>query len=185
MFAKTGGHNRVSEYRQNQFPDNELSIHTWMDADLRELSELVKQTQSSARGKDATMEFSLVYPDKRGINVMKVVCAHNCIYIQSHNRLLATRLNVLYLIHRSDAKHLAQGFNVPVPVPRIRNHGQEDLATNCFLAHNTCSTCKPVACLRLSFTLPTFRWLFIACSCCTVARTCQKSDPGGRWLPAG
>ena len=73
MFAKTGGHNRVSEYRQNQFPDNELSIHTWMDADLRELADLVKQTQSSARGKDATMEFSLVYPDKRGINVMKPV----------------------------------------------------------------------------------------------------------------
>jgi histone deacetylase complex subunit SAP18 len=73
MFAKTGGHNRVHEYRQHQFPDNELSIHTWMDADLRELAELVKQTQSSARGKDAVMEFSLVYPDKRGINVMKLV----------------------------------------------------------------------------------------------------------------
>jgi hypothetical protein len=73
MFAKTGGHNRVTDYRQNHFPDNELSIHTWMDADLRELAELVKQTQSSARGRDAVMEFSLVYPDKRGMNVMKVV----------------------------------------------------------------------------------------------------------------
>lgn len=45
-----------------------------MDADLRELADLVKQTQSVARHKDATMEFALVFPDKRGNNVMRVVC---------------------------------------------------------------------------------------------------------------
>jgi hypothetical protein len=44
-----------------------------MDADLRELAELVKQTNSTARHKDAEMEFALGFPDKRGINIMRVV----------------------------------------------------------------------------------------------------------------
>jgi hypothetical protein len=73
MFARNGSHNRVTDYSRDRLPDNELSIHTWMDADLRELADLVKQTQSSARHRDATMEFSIVYPDRRGMNVMKVV----------------------------------------------------------------------------------------------------------------
>lgn len=75
MFPKAGGHNHIKEYnsRKGQMPGNELSIHTWMDADLRELAELVKQTQTVARQKDATMEFALVFPDKRGNNVMRVV----------------------------------------------------------------------------------------------------------------
>lgn len=77
MFPKAGGHNHVRDYnsRKSQMPSNELSIHTWMDADLRELAELVKQTQTVARQKDATMEFALVFPDKRGQNVMRVVRA--------------------------------------------------------------------------------------------------------------
>lgn len=75
MFPKPGGHNHIQEYnnRKATMPSNELSIHTWMDADLRELADLVKQTQSVARHKDATMEFALVFPDKRGNNVMRVV----------------------------------------------------------------------------------------------------------------
>ena len=44
-----------------------------MDADLRELGDLVKQTQPTARHKDAELEFALVFPDKRGMNVMRVV----------------------------------------------------------------------------------------------------------------
>lgn len=64
----------MTEFHRGMAPPGELSIHTWMDADLRELAELVKQTQSTARHKDTEMEFALVFPDKRGINIMRVVC---------------------------------------------------------------------------------------------------------------
>ena len=73
MFPRNGGHNRIAEFQGRTSPPGELSVHTWMDADLRELAELVKQTNSTARHKDAEMEFALVFPDKRGINIMRVV----------------------------------------------------------------------------------------------------------------
>jgi histone deacetylase complex subunit SAP18 len=74
MFPRQGAHNRVTDYRLDKCPAGELSIHTWMDADLRELADLVKQTHTAARHRDAHMEFALVFPDKRGVNVMRVVC---------------------------------------------------------------------------------------------------------------
>lgn len=63
----------MGEFRKGLFPASELSIHTWMDADLRELAELVKQTQPESRLKGVQMEFALVFPDKRGTNIMRVV----------------------------------------------------------------------------------------------------------------
>ena len=73
MFPRNGGHNRVTEFHRGLTPAGELSVHTWMDADLRELAELVQQTQPTARHREAEMEFALVFPDKRGVNVMRIV----------------------------------------------------------------------------------------------------------------
>jgi histone deacetylase complex subunit SAP18 len=75
MFPRNGGHNRVQDFQKGLAPPGELSVHTWMDADLRELADLVKQTQSTARHRDAEMEFALIFPDKRGVNIMRVVRA--------------------------------------------------------------------------------------------------------------
>jgi histone deacetylase complex subunit SAP18 len=77
MFPRNGGHNRVQEYQRGLSPAGELSVHTWMDADLRELAGLVQQTQAAARHRDAEMEFALVFPDKRGTNVMRIVRCHS------------------------------------------------------------------------------------------------------------
>ena len=49
-------------------------IHTWMDATLRELSDLIKEVKPQARGRMTRISFALVYPDKRGRNVMRQVC---------------------------------------------------------------------------------------------------------------
>lgn len=73
MFPRNGGHNRVTEYQRGGMPIGELCVHTWMDADLRELAELVKSQHQTARHTAAELEFALVFPDKRGLNVMRVV----------------------------------------------------------------------------------------------------------------
>lgn len=48
-------------------------IYTWMDATLRELSDLVKEVKPAARGRMTRLSFAFVYPDKRGRNVMRQV----------------------------------------------------------------------------------------------------------------
>ena len=48
-------------------------IYTWMDATLRELSDLIKEVKPAARGRMTRISFALVYPDKRGRNVMRQV----------------------------------------------------------------------------------------------------------------
>lgn len=64
-------------------------MYTWPDASLRELTDLVKEVQPAARRSTARLEFALVYPDKRGRNVMRVVrrdltaCAYCTIILQT------------------------------------------------------------------------------------------------------
>lgn len=48
-------------------------VYTWMDATLRELTDLVKEVQPAARRVTARLEFALVYPDRKGRNVMRQV----------------------------------------------------------------------------------------------------------------
>lgn len=69
-----GGHHRIDDYpRSGELPQNELQIYTWKDASVRELTELVQSAQPAARRTGARLEFALVYPDKRGRNVMRPV----------------------------------------------------------------------------------------------------------------
>lgn len=69
-----GGHHRLEDYaRRGQEPKDEVQMYTWPDASLRELTDLVKEVQPAARRSTARLEFALVYPDKRGRNVMRVV----------------------------------------------------------------------------------------------------------------
>lgn len=48
-------------------------MYTWKDATMRELTDLVKSAQPAARRTGARLEFAMVYPDKRGRNVMRQV----------------------------------------------------------------------------------------------------------------
>lgn len=48
-------------------------IYTWHDATLRELCDLVKEVNPLARQRNARLGFAFVYPDKRGVNVMRQV----------------------------------------------------------------------------------------------------------------
>lgn len=75
VFHKLGGHHRLEEFARvgGQDIDDEVQIYTWQDATLRELSDLVKEVQPMARRPTSRMGFALVYPDRRGHNVMRVV----------------------------------------------------------------------------------------------------------------
>mmetsp|Transcript_30244 Transcript_30244/g.55250 ORF Transcript_30244/g.55250 Transcript_30244/m.55250 type:complete len:156 (+) Transcript_30244:305-772(+) len=70
FFPKTGSHHRVEEFADKSSLPEEACIYTWMDANLRELSELVKEIQPAARERNAKMSFSFVYPNKNGDNIM-------------------------------------------------------------------------------------------------------------------
>lgn len=72
--AQFGGHHRLENYlRAGELPANELQIYTWHDATLRELTDLIKSAQPAARRATARLEFALVYPDRKGRNVMRQV----------------------------------------------------------------------------------------------------------------
>lgn len=74
FFPRLGGHHRLQDYqKRGNEPKSEFIAHTWMDATLREVSDLVKQVQPAARSKTARIEFALVFPDKRGVNIMRLV----------------------------------------------------------------------------------------------------------------
>lgn len=74
MVLQFGGHHRLEDYaRRGAEPKDEVQVYTWPDATLRELTDLVKEVQPAARRSTARLDFALVYPDKRGRNVMRVV----------------------------------------------------------------------------------------------------------------
>ncbi|KAG5606954.1 hypothetical protein MTR67_024227 [Solanum verrucosum] len=71
---KVGGHHNVNEFAvRGKEPKDEVQIYTWMDATLRELTDLVKEVAPEARRRDAILSFAFVYPDKRGRFVVREV----------------------------------------------------------------------------------------------------------------
>ncbi|CAN4097417.1 unnamed protein product [Withania somnifera] len=74
VFTKVGGHHSDNEFAvRGKEPKDEVQIYTWMDATLRELTDLVKEVAPEARRRDATLSFAFVYPDKRGRFVVREV----------------------------------------------------------------------------------------------------------------
>lgn len=67
-----GGHHTIAEFAK-ELPTNELMMYTWEDATLRELTDLIKSAAPAAKRQNARLEFALVYPDKKGRNVMRQV----------------------------------------------------------------------------------------------------------------
>mmetsp|Transcript_769 Transcript_769/g.1825 ORF Transcript_769/g.1825 Transcript_769/m.1825 type:complete len:166 (-) Transcript_769:94-591(-) len=74
VFPKLGGHHKLEEYAKvGELPKGEVQVYTWMDATLRELTDLVKEVQPVARKPNARLAFSFVYPDRKGHSVMRAV----------------------------------------------------------------------------------------------------------------
>ncbi|CAI9101650.1 OLC1v1039020C2 [Oldenlandia corymbosa var. corymbosa] len=74
VFTKVGEHHNSSEFAvRGKEPKDEVQIYTWMDATLRELTDLVKEVAPEARRRDAVLSFAFVYPDSRGRMVVREV----------------------------------------------------------------------------------------------------------------
>ncbi|ELR15541.1 P18, putative [Acanthamoeba castellanii str. Neff] len=74
VFIKTGGHHRVEDFQaRGREPAEEVQIYTWKDATLREMANLVKEVNATARNSRARISFALVFPDHRGRYQMKNV----------------------------------------------------------------------------------------------------------------
>ncbi|KAJ6807446.1 putative histone deacetylase complex subunit SAP18 [Iris pallida] len=74
VFTKVGGHHVKEDFAvRGKEPKDEVQIYTWMDATLRELTDLVKEVAQAARKREAKLSFAFVYPDKNGRFVVKGV----------------------------------------------------------------------------------------------------------------
>ncbi|KAI7748614.1 hypothetical protein M8C21_012414 [Ambrosia artemisiifolia] len=74
VFTKVGGHHSQADFAvRGKEPKDEVQIYTWMDATLRELTDLVKEVAPEARRRDALLSFAFVYPTKTGQFTVKEV----------------------------------------------------------------------------------------------------------------
>ncbi|KNA15412.1 hypothetical protein SOVF_098550 [Spinacia oleracea] len=74
VFTKIGGHHTQEDFSvRGKEPKDEVQIYTWMDATLREMTDLVKEVSPAARRRDAKLSFAVVYPDKNGRMQVKKV----------------------------------------------------------------------------------------------------------------
>ncbi|XWS49855.1 hypothetical protein CRYUN_Cryun12cG0039000 [Craigia yunnanensis] len=74
VFTKIGSHHSKEDFAvRGKEPKDEVQIYTWKDANLRELTDLVKEVAPEARRRNAKLSFAFVYPDKRGHFVLRQV----------------------------------------------------------------------------------------------------------------
>lgn len=64
--SDNGRHHRPEEYSRGSLPSNELQIYTWLDASLKELTNLVKEVRPDARKKGTLFKFATCYMDRGG-----------------------------------------------------------------------------------------------------------------------
>eukprot|EP00658_Telonema_sp_P-2_P047088 TRINITY_DN355_c0_g1_i3.p1 TRINITY_DN355_c0_g1~~TRINITY_DN355_c0_g1_i3.p1 ORF type:complete len:171 (+),score=17.36 TRINITY_DN355_c0_g1_i3:179-691(+) len=75
-YVRLGGHHNPELFAPGKEPSEDLvQIHTWPDATFRELTSLLKETSDLVRRRDAKLSFAFVYPNKRGVMVMKQVAS--------------------------------------------------------------------------------------------------------------
>lgn len=79
-FWRLDQHHHTAEYAKahaNNLPINELQLHTWSDATLKELADLIKNTDNPggerAKMRTARMDFAVVFPDTNGRYQMREV----------------------------------------------------------------------------------------------------------------
>jgi histone deacetylase complex subunit SAP18 len=59
-----GRHIHASDYSRGVLPPDELHIHTWMDATLKELSTLIREMLPEARRPGTRMDFEILFPEQ-------------------------------------------------------------------------------------------------------------------------
>ena len=62
----TGRHNSRSDYNRSNVPSNELQIYTWLDATLREITNLITEVNPEAKRKGTYFNFMVSYPNPNG-----------------------------------------------------------------------------------------------------------------------
>merc|ERR1712242_20576 len=65
VFTSKDRHHRPDDFGRNQTPANELQVYTWMDATLKEITNLVKEVHPEARKKGMIFDFAICYQDPR------------------------------------------------------------------------------------------------------------------------
>jgi histone deacetylase complex subunit SAP18 len=74
IFPRKRSHHRLEAFeRSDRLPEQEVQVHTWQDASLRELCDLLQDVNPDAKRPNARISFSLVYPDRTGRNTMRNV----------------------------------------------------------------------------------------------------------------
>lgn len=63
VFTNFGKHNNVADFT-NGFPPNQLQIYTWMDATLRELTNLIREVNPEAQQRGTCFYFMLLTPER-------------------------------------------------------------------------------------------------------------------------
>ncbi|KAL1465555.1 hypothetical protein WDU94_005112 [Cyamophila willieti] len=82
VFTNFGKHNNVADYT-NGFPPNQLQIYTWMDASLRELTNLIREVNPEAQQRGTCFYFTLLTPE-RGTSrfhvrdIGQTICGQKC-----------------------------------------------------------------------------------------------------------
>ncbi len=67
LFYKENDFNSLEEMNSGKFPSSrELHIYTWLDASLRELTMLIRDSVDFAKRKDAILNYSFIFPDSKG-----------------------------------------------------------------------------------------------------------------------
>ena len=52
-----------------------MQIYSWMDATLRELSDLIKEASPAARDRNSQLSFAIVYPGQHAQSLL-AICLH-------------------------------------------------------------------------------------------------------------
>eukprot|EP00960_Hanusia_phi_P076537 768575-Hanusia_phi.AAC.3 len=74
LFCKVGEHHRDDEFSYKQQPaDDEVRVHTWRDATMSELTELLAQVHREVRQSGTKCTFKVLYPDANGKFVSHVI----------------------------------------------------------------------------------------------------------------
>jgi hypothetical protein len=66
--------NNANAYKLAQRPGNEVQLYTWKNATFNEIISLLQEAIPDAKKKNNSYKFSIVYPDRTGTNVVKLVC---------------------------------------------------------------------------------------------------------------
>ena len=67
LYYKENDFNSLEEMNAGKMPiSRELHIYTWMDASLRELTMLIRDSVDFTKRKDAILNFSFIFPDSKG-----------------------------------------------------------------------------------------------------------------------